>query len=106
MQRNPSHFGSYCQSSPMGISSTDFPSIGGNGGLIGKGMTVLRLASAPLADSKSQFTSIKISYKPPLYRRVPRISPRLEFRRTRSMQDRAGNGNVIQFLAIGGAAEQ
>src|SRR4051794_14152806 len=32
MQRNPSHFGSYCHSSPIGISSTERASIGGNGG--------------------------------------------------------------------------
>src|SRR5262249_51221836 len=31
-QRNPSHFGSNCQSSPVGISSTERASIGGMGG--------------------------------------------------------------------------
>ena len=31
-QRNPSHFGSYCQLSPTGISSTERASIGGSGG--------------------------------------------------------------------------
>src|SRR3954471_24030055 len=32
MQRKPSHLGSYCHSSPVGISSTDSASIGGSGG--------------------------------------------------------------------------
>ena len=32
MQRNPSHFGSYYQPSPVGISSTERASIGANGG--------------------------------------------------------------------------
>src|SRR5438477_3797555 len=32
-QRKPSHFGSYCQPGPTGISSTDFASIGGSGGV-------------------------------------------------------------------------
>ena len=30
-QRNPSHFGSYCHWSPLGISSTTSASVGGNG---------------------------------------------------------------------------
>src|SRR5207248_5678361 len=30
-QRKPSHFGSYCQPGPIGISSTDFASIGSSG---------------------------------------------------------------------------
>ena len=37
-QRKPSHFGSYCQSSPIGMSSTERVSIGGNGGFIGSGI--------------------------------------------------------------------
>src|SRR5438046_9587320 len=32
-QRKPSHFGSYCQPGPTGISSTDFASIGGSRGV-------------------------------------------------------------------------
>jgi hypothetical protein len=38
MQRKPSHFGSYCHSSPTGISSTERASIGGSGGLSWSGM--------------------------------------------------------------------
>src|SRR5437016_13101750 len=32
MERNASHFGSYCQPGPVGISSTERASIGGSGG--------------------------------------------------------------------------
>src|SRR5438105_4612882 len=39
MQRKPSHFGSYCHSSPTGISSTKRASIGGSGGFMGKDMS-------------------------------------------------------------------
>src|SRR6476646_10853067 len=35
MQRNPSHFGSYCQPSPLGTSSTERASIGSKGGFKG-----------------------------------------------------------------------
>ena len=36
MQRNPSHFGSYNQPSPSGISSASLASIGASGGCSGK----------------------------------------------------------------------
>src|SRR2546429_2763534 len=36
MQRNPSHFGSYCQPPSDGICSTERDSMGGKGGLIVK----------------------------------------------------------------------
>src|SRR4051812_46867320 len=38
-QRKPSHFGSYCHSSPTGTSSTESASMGGNGGCNSSGMT-------------------------------------------------------------------
>src|ERR1043166_9028443 len=40
-QRNPSHLGSYCHSGPRGISSTDFASIGLNGGRRGRAIATL-----------------------------------------------------------------
>jgi hypothetical protein len=49
MQRKPSHFGSYCQPSPVGISSTKRDSIGGNGGF--SSMFEYRFAAQPLVDT-------------------------------------------------------
>src|SRR5689334_11095676 len=40
-QRNPSHFGSYCQPSSSGISRTRRASIGGKGGWMGRLITEL-----------------------------------------------------------------
>src|SRR5581483_3118375 len=79
MQRKPSHFGSYCQLSSAGISSTDFVSIGGNGGLIVNAI---------------------------LNRRVSRVAAWFEFRRARAMQHRALDGNVSEFLSIGRGTKQ
>ena len=62
-QRKPSHFGSYCQSSPTGISSTERASIGGNGGLIGRAMNQDACApnqSVILSEAKNLTNSVYV----------------------------------------------
>jgi hypothetical protein len=41
-----------------------------------------------------------------LYRRIARISPRLQLRRPRAVQHRTTHGNIIELLTIGGTPQQ
>src|SRR5690242_18898257 len=89
-QRKPSHFGSYCQRSPAGISSTERASIGGSGGWIGIGQ-------------RSTAISAGRTGKMPVLGRIP---ARLELRRTFSFSHSALHRDVAEFGAIDRTTQQ
>src|SRR3977135_321042 len=75
MQRKPSHFGSYCQSSPNGISSTDRASIGGSGGLSFKAMMHSKRCHPEAGEARRGTSQALNRYRvtPPLHRQFPPV---------------------------------